>query len=344
MEISLSELAVRLGLERIGPSDPVIRGAMGFDRAGADEITFVDSPRLLKRLGECRAGAVIVPPGAEPPAAGLRAEDPRAAFARVLALFAPERDRILPPERHPSAVVASDAILGADVALGPGCVIGPGARIGDGSRLGAHVVIEADVTLGRDCCLYHGAVVRERCRLGDRVILHAGVVIGSDGFGYHPGPQGLVKIPQIGIVVLEDDVEIGANSCVDRATTGRTRIGAGTKIDNLCQIGHNVDFGRHGAMSAQSGVSGSTRIGDGAVFGGQTGVADHIEIGHGVKVGARAAVISDVPAGTSVVGFPAEEYGKGMRLMALQRRLPELFRRLAALEKRLGPDVEIVEE
>jgi len=344
MEISLSELAAQLGLERIGAADPVIRGAMGFEQAGPDQITFVDDPRLLKRLGETRAGAVILPPGTEPPGAGLRAEDPRAAFTRVLGLFAPDRDRILPPEIHPTAVVHPTADVAADAALGPGCVVGPGARIGPGCRLGAHVVIEADVTLGRDCCLYHGCVVRERCRLGDRVILHAGVVIGSDGFGYHPGPTGLVKIPQIGIVVLEDDVEIGANSCVDRATTGRTRIGAGTKIDNLCQIGHNVEFGRHGAVSAQSGVSGSCRIGDGVVFGGQVGVADHLAIGDGVKVAARGALIKDAPAGVSLVGYPAEPYVKGMRLMALHRRLPEIFRRLARLEERLGPDVDIVEE
>jgi len=344
MEISLSELAARLGLERIGEADPILRGAMGFESAGPDQITFVDARKLLRRLGETRAGAVIVPEGAEPVGPALRSADPRADFARVLALFAPDRDRILPPEIHPSAVVHPDALLEADVALGPGCVVGPGARVGAGCRLGAHVVLEADVTLGRECCLYHGSVVRERCRLGDRVILHAGAVIGTDGFGYHPGPAGLVKIPQIGIVVLEDDVEIGANSCVDRATTGVTRVGAGTKIDNLCQIGHNVDFGRHGAMSAQSGVSGSCRIGDGVTFGGQTGVADHLEVGSGARIAARTAVISNVPAGAAVIGYPAEEFAKGMRLMALYRRLPELQSRLAALEKRLGPEIEIVEE
>lgn len=335
MTFTLSELAERLGLTMTGDSDPVIAGAAGFLEAGPGEISFLDQGALRERLDECRASALIAGPEVPLTLPALRCGNPRAEFARLLAMFAPEIDRILPPGVHPGAHVDPTARLGDGIAVGPGCSIGPDVVIGDRTRLGANVVLEADVTIGSDCCLYHGTTVRERCRLGDRVILHPGAVIGSDGFGYHPGPEGLVKIPQIGIVVLEDDVEIGANSCVDRATTGRTRIGAGTKIDNLCQVGHNVDFGSHSAMSALSGISGSCTIGTGVVLGGQAGVADHRTLGDGVKVAAKSAVIRDVPAGQTVIGFPAVEFRRGMRLMAHYQRLPELAARVALLESRL---------
>ncbi len=335
MTFSLSEIAERLGLDRTGKDDPVISGAAGFDDAGEGQISFVEDAAFLVRLTDCRATALIVRPDVEWTGAALRSDEPRTSFAELLALFAPDLDRIMPWGVHTSAIVDPTAKLGDSISIGPGCVIGPDAVIGDGSRLGAHVVIEADVTLGRDCCLYHGTTVRERCQLGDRVILHSGVVIGTDGFGYHPGPRGLVKIPQIGIVELEDEVEIGANSCVDRATTGRTRIGAGTKIDNLCQVGHNVDFGSHSAMSALSGISGSCTIGVGVTIGGQSGMADHRVLGDGVKVAAKTAVIKDVPAGQAVIGFPAVEFRRGMKLMAHYQRLPELAQRVRELESRL---------
>jgi len=335
MTFSLSDIAAHLGLQQTGDGNPDIVGAAGFDDAGEGQITFVDDAAFMARLNECRASAMIVKPDVELSQPALRTDHPRAAFARLLAMFASDLERVLPRGIHPGAVVDPTASLGETVSIGPGCVIGPNAVIADGCRLGAHVVIEADVTLGRDCCLYHRVTVRERCRLGDRVILHTGVVIGTDGFGYHPGAGGLVKIPQIGIVEIEDDVEIGANSCIDRATTGRTRIGAGTKIDNLCQVAHNVDFGSHSAMSAQSGISGSCTVGDGVTIGGQSGMADHRVLGDGVKVAAKTAVIRDVPAGQTVIGFPAVEFRRGMRLMAHYQRLPDLDRRVGELESRI---------
>jgi UDP-3-O-[3-hydroxymyristoyl] glucosamine N-acyltransferase len=335
MELQLSELAARLGADLDGDGGVVISGVAGFEDAGAGDLTFVDDPKLFKRLDETSAAAVILPPGHEIDAPALRAEDPRAAFVAALTIFGPDVDRYLPRGIHPDAVIDPSADLAADVAVGAGSVIGAGVTVGAGTRIAARVVVEADVTLGAGCCLYSGSVVRERCFLGDRVILQPGAVIGSDGFGYHPGPAGLVKIPQIGVVVLEDDVEIGANSCVDRATTGETRIGAGSKIDNLCQVGHNVTVGRFCAMSALSGLSGSCTLGDGVTMGGQTGVADHLTLGDGVKVAARSALTRDAEAGATLMGYPAVEFNKAFRLIAHYQRLPELAGRVKELERRL---------
>lgn len=344
MELALSELAARLELDREGADDPLIGGAAGFDDAGDGQIAFVDDPRLLKRLDDTAAAALILPPDVPCGRPVLRADDPRAAFARLLGLFAPDPDRIFPAGRHASAVVDPTADVADDARLGPGCVVGPGARIGAGTRMGANVVVEADVTIGAGCCLYHGTVIRERCCLGDRVILHSGVVIGTDGFGYHPGPRGPVKIPQIGIVVLEDDVEVGANACIDRATTGETRIGAGSKIDNQVQLAHNVTVGRACAVSAQSGVSGSSSLGDGVTLGGQVGVGDHLSVGDGVRIAGGSGVTRDIEPGKTVFGYPAVDFSKGFRLVAHYHRLPELFRRVARLERAADADAPAGEE
>jgi len=328
----LSELAQLAGVPWEGESDPLIRGAAGFGDAGPDQITFVDDRKLEKQLEGIRAGAVVVRPGVPCPVPALRCDSPRQVFAGLLGLFAPSLDRVLPLERHPTAVVDPAAEVAADVALGPYSVVGPGAVIGAGCRLGAHVVVEADARLGASCLLHTRAVVRERCVLGDRVVLHAGTVVGGDGFGYVPGPEGLVKIPQIGIVVLEDDVEVGVNSCIDRATAGETRVKRGTKIDNLVQIAHNVVVGSHCAISAQTGISGSCVLGDGVVMGGQVGCADHLTLGDGARIAAKSGLTRDVPAGQAVFGYPALEFNRAFRLVALSHRLPELFKRVARLE------------
>jgi UDP-3-O-[3-hydroxymyristoyl] glucosamine N-acyltransferase len=336
MGYRLSELARRLDVPWEGPADPEIRGVAGFEEAGPGDLTFAVDRRREAGLAGTGASAVVARTGVPSPLPVLRAADPRAVFTQVLALFAPPLSRVFPEGRHPTAVVDPSARLAADVALGPYCVVGPGARIGEGCRLGPHVVVEADAVLGERCLLHAAAQVRERCVLGDEVILHGGAVVGSDGFGYHPGREGLVKIPQIGIVVLGDRVEIGANTCVDRATTGATRIGDGTKLDNMVQIAHNVDVGRHCAISAQCGISGSCRLGDGVTLGGQVGMADHLSLGDGVKVAAKSGITRDIPAGQSIFGYPAIEFRKGFKLVALTHRLPELFQRLAKLEAAQG--------
>jgi len=334
--LRLSDLAASLHLAREGAEDPLITGGAGLDSAGPGQISFVDHPRYLRLLATTRASAVIVRPGVACDLPCLRSPDPHAAFAAVLALFAPPRARIFPPGVHPTAVVDPAAVVGRDVAIGPYSVIGAGARLGDGCALGAHVVIGPDATLGDGCTVYPHVTVREGVEIGAGVILHAGAVIGSDGFGYRPGPDGLVKIPQIGGVVLEDGVEIGANACVDRAQTDATRVGAGTKIDNLVQIGHNVTIGRSCALSAQAGISGSSRLGHGVVLGGQVGIADHLTVGDGVKVGAQSGLDRDAPPGAMLFGSPAVERRRAYRLVALTHRLPDLFARLRRVEAKLG--------
>jgi UDP-3-O-[3-hydroxymyristoyl] glucosamine N-acyltransferase len=210
-----------------------------------------------------------------------------------------------------------------------------GSVIGDGTTILCGTFVGEDVVIGDGCLVYPGVTIREGSRIGSRVILQPGVVIGSDGFGYAPRGGVHHKIPQIGRVVIEDDVEIGANSCVDRATTGETRIGRGTKIDNLVQIAHNVVLGEHTVVAAQTGVSGSTEVGRGVVFGGQAGVTGHIRIGDGATVAARAGVTKDVPAGTTVSGYPAREHGEARRLVGHTSMLPELFKRVRELERRI---------
>ncbi len=328
----LSELAAGLGLTCEGGHDPLITGVSGIENAGPGDLTFVASRRFESYLEGTRAAAVILKEGVSCPVPCLRAADPQAAFAALLGRFAPSRERVFPPGVHPTAVVDPTAVLGAGAAVGPYAVIGAGARIGDGCALGAHVVVGPDVTLGAGCTLYPHVTLREGCVLGAGVILHAGAVVGSDGFGYVPGPDGLVKIPQVGSVILEDGVEIGANCCIDRAQTDATRIGAGTKIDNLVQVGHNVTVGRACALSAQVGLSGSCRLGDGVVMGGQVGCADHITLGDRVRVGAQSGLDRDVPDGQSVFGYPAVEHRLAFRLVALVRKLPEIVQRLKRLE------------
>jgi UDP-3-O-[3-hydroxymyristoyl] glucosamine N-acyltransferase len=331
--VRLRDLASRLDAELIGDGDVMISGAAGLEHAGPDDITFLARTSLADRLAESGAAAVIVGPGVTPDRPALRVEEPYRCFARLLADLATPLDRLFPPGVHPTAVVDETASLAEAVAVGPYAVVGPGCRVGRGSRLGPHVVLEADVAVGEDCRLYAHVVVRDRCELGDRVILHPGCVLGADGFGYLPGPQGLEKIPQVGIVVLEDDVELGAGTCVDRATTGETRIGRGTKLDNLVQVGHNVRVGEHSVFSAQTGISGSCEIGKGVTMGGQVGLADHLKIGDNVKIGAKSGLHNDVPDGGVVFGYPAHDAGESMRIAAALRRLPELVRKVRDLEK-----------
>lgn len=334
--VRLSELATALGRPREGDEDPLITGAAGVESAGPGQITFVDHPRFARHLAASRAAAVIVRAGVPCPLPCLRSPEPQADFAAVLARFAVPRERVFPPGVHPTAVIGEGAVLGRDVAVGPYAVVGAGSRVGDGCALGAHVVVGPDTVLGDRCTLYPHAVVREGVELGAEVIVHAGAVVGSDGFGYRPGPMGLVKIPQIGSVRLGDRVEVGANACIDRAQTDTTTIGEGSKLDNLVQIGHNVVVGRHCAFSAQVGISGSSRVGDGVVLGGQVGVADHLAIGDGARVGAQSGLDRDVPAGAAVFGTPAVERRRAFRLVALTHRLPDLFARVRRLEAALG--------
>ena len=338
--VRLRDLADQLDAELIGDGEVMISGAAGIDHAGAEDITFLARTSLIPVLADCPAAAVIVGRDVEVDRPALRVREPYKTFCLLLERLATPLDRVFPPGIHATAVVDPSAEVAPDACLGPYVVVGAGSRVGRRSRLGAHVVLECDTVVGEDCIIYPHVVVRERCRLGDRVILHPGCILGADGFGFLPGPAGLIKIPQIGLVVLEDDVELGAGTCVDRATTGTTLIGQGTKLDNLVQIGHNVRIGRHSVFCAQTGISGSCQIGNGVTMGGQVGVKDHTKVGDNAQVAAMSGLHKDVAAGETVFGIPAQNAADAMRIVTSLNRLPELVRKVRRLEKAVGGSTE----
>lgn len=344
--MKLSEVARQVDGTLDGPGDIEICGVAGLDEAEAGRLSFLANPRYAPQTAHTKASAVIVPEdfSLPCPAALIRVKNPDAAFAKAALLFytpPPLPD----PGIHPTAVVAADAELGEGVRIGAQCVIEAGVRIGDGTVVSPQCYIGWRVRIGRDCRLYPQVSLREEVVIGDRTAIHNGTVIGSDGFGYSVNSQGVrTKIPQIGTVVIGDDVEIGANVTVDRARFGRTVIGNGVKIDNLVQIAHNVEIGDHAVIVAQVGISGSTRVGSRAILAGQAGLAGHLTIGAGAIVGPRAAVTKDIPDGMYVMGEPAMPVAKMKRahasLMLLPRfkeRVSELERRVQELERKLSP-------
>ncbi len=336
---TLGELAERVGGRVVGdPSFPIERIA-AVDDADAGALTFAVDERYLRTALSSRAGAVLtdaalVADGETYPKPLLAVESTRVALAALLKSLEPPRPE--GPFVHPTAAVHPTAQLGADVWVGPQVAIGPRARIGDRTVLRDGVVVASDAVVGADCLFHPRAYLADRCTAGDRVVLQAGAVIGSDGFGWAFLDGRLVKIPQVGIVALADDVEIGANTCVDRAQTGVTSIGEGTKIDNLCQIGHNARIGKHNAIAAFAGMAGTTTLGDYNRIAGSALFAGHITIGSRVTIGGASHVWGDVPDGAFVTGQPAQNHRDHVRLQAYLRKLPKLFARVDALEKR-GP-------
>ena len=331
----LADLAAAIGSRLEGPGDLEIHGVLSLEEAGPADLTFVARPEYLARLAESRAGAVIVGEAWAPvdrPA--LRTRNPYLALARALAVVYPPAAPA--PGVHPSAVVAPESSVSPLATVGPLCLVGRGASIGPHSVLVGQVAVGADVRIGSHCWLAPQVVLRDGVTLGDRVIIHSGAVIGADGFGYAREGASYVKIPQVGRVVIEDDVEIGANTTVDRATLGETRIGRGTKIDNLVQIAHNVRVGADTVIVAQVGISGSTRIGSRVTIAGQAGVVDHVEIGDDVIVGAQAGVTKDIPSRSVVLGAPAIPHQEFKRQLAAFARLPEMRRLVQALEERIA--------
>ena len=332
----LRELARHLGREVEGDGDRVVSGAASLEDAGPGDLGFARSARYGDALRASRAGAVILPHGMD--AGGrpaIRSPDPGLDFARAVAWLEPEPRP--EPGIHPAAWVAPGARVDASASVGPRAVVGEGTCVGAGTVIHAGATLYRDVEVGRDCTIHAGAVLREGTRVGDRVILQPGVVLGGDGFGYAMDERGSPeKIPQVGRVVVGDDVEIGANATVDRATLGETRIGRGTKIDNLVMIGHNCEIGEDVLIVAQTGLSGSTRVDDGAVLMAQVGVTNQPRIGERAFVAARGGVTRDVPPGARVGGFPAQEFSRYNRMVAAMRRLPELLSRLREVERRLG--------
>jgi UDP-3-O-[3-hydroxymyristoyl] glucosamine N-acyltransferase len=333
--VKLSTLAAHLACHLEGDGDIEITGVSGLEAAEPGHLTFLANPRYAGQLASTRASAVLLRADGPPaPCAVLRTADPYLAFARAVGLFAPEWRPS--PGVHPMAAVAASAHLGRDVSIGAFVSVGDGAHIGDRTVVFPNVTIGPGAVVGEDCVIHANVSLRERVHLGKRVVLQDGVVIGADGYGFVRRSDGThEKIPQVADVVIEDDVELGANTTVDRPAVGETRIKAGTKIDNLVMIGHGVTVGRNVLMAAQVGVAGSTDIGDEVVFGGQVGVGGHLTIGRGTVAVGQSGVTNSTDDGSMLAGYPAIDNREWRRASVIFRRLPELKKRLEALEARL---------
>jgi UDP-3-O-[3-hydroxymyristoyl] glucosamine N-acyltransferase len=336
--MTLREIAGRLNA-RLSPdnADTEISGVASLADANPGDLSFFGNPKYLLALRKSRASAVLVPESfaEEIGPVRLHVANPAEAFAQILPLFTPAP--IVPqPGIHPTAVVSPDATVGADCSIGPFVVIESQARIGARSVIQANCFVGQESVLGEDCHLHPGVAVRERCRIGNRVILHCGVVVGADGFGYEFRDGRQQKIPQTGTVQIDDDVEIGANSTIDRARFGRTWIQKGTKIDNLVQIGHNVTIGEHSVLCAQVGISGSTRIGSYVTLAGKVGLSGHIEIGDKVMIGAMSGLAKNVPPNTIMFGAPAQPIREYKENYALLKNIRKLYDRVKVLETKAG--------
>ncbi len=331
----LSEIAQLTGARLGDEPDLEIKGVAPIEKASSGDLTFLANPRYVKFLETTAATAVLVPPGSwKSTAALLTVDDPYFAFTQVLQRLFPLT--LAQPEGiHPTAVVGKNVQLGEGVSIGAFVVVEDDVTIGERTTLFPHVFLGRNSVVGRDCTIYPNVSIREETRIGDRVIIHSGTTIGSDGFGFAPKNGVYHKIPQIGIVVIEDDVEIGANCAIDRAALGETRIGKGTKLDNLIQVAHNVRIGAHTVVAAQSGISGSTKIGRHVVIGGQVGFVGHITVGDEAMFGAQAGVTKSVPPKTVVSGYPAREHKQQLRIEASLQKLPAALKRLKELEERL---------
>jgi UDP-3-O-[3-hydroxymyristoyl] glucosamine N-acyltransferase len=334
--VKLRDLAERIDCRLEGDGDLDVQRVAGIQDAGAGDVTFLANPKYEKTLNQTRASAIILRDEAPAaPCAMLRAKDPYLAFARAVAIFAPAWKPA--PGVHPLAAVAGDAVLGREVSIGAFVAIGEGASIGDGTVIFPNVTIGPGARVGRDCVIHSNVSIRERIVIGDRVVLQNGVVVGGDGYGFvRRGDGSHEKIPQVATVVIEDDVELGANTTVDRPAVGETRIQAGTKIDNLVMVGHGVTIGRNVLMAAQVGIAGSTHIEDDVVFGGQVGVGGHLTIGRGAIAVGQSGVTNSLDPGARVAGYPAIDNHQWRKASAVFRRLPELKRRIEALEAQLA--------
>lgn len=333
--VTLGELAALVGGEVRGDKEVLIHGVAPLEGAGAGEISFLANPKYRHQLEQTSAAAVIVHPsldGAiERPL--LLIKNPYLAFARILAYFHP--GPCLPQGVLAGAVVDAGAEIDPTATISSGCVVGDGARIAAGVVLHPGVVVYPGAEIGAGCVLHAGVVIRERCVLGQRVIVQPNAVIGSDGFGFAPDGQRYVKIPQVGRVVIEDDVEVGACTCIDRGTLGDTVIGRGTKIDNQVQIAHNAQVGEDCILVAQVGISGSTQIGRHCTFGGQSATSGHLRVGDNVTIAARGGVSNNVDANQVMAGFPLMPHREWLKMAMTMTHLPEMRRELHQMSQRL---------
>ncbi|MEW6593443.1 MAG: UDP-3-O-(3-hydroxymyristoyl)glucosamine N-acyltransferase [Thermodesulfobacteriota bacterium] len=333
---TLAELATLVAGELAGPPDLAISGLNDLAGAVDGEITFVSDGRRLEELAACRASAVILPMAvAEAGRPAIRVRNPYLAAAIIHNQFLARP--FAAAGIHPTAVIGSRCRIPDAVTIGPHAVIGNGVQLGERVTIGPGVVIGDEAVIGDDALLHANVTIVARSVLGKRVIIHPGAVIGSDGFGYATDEAGRhVKRPHVGIVQLDDDVEIGANACIDRGTFGRTWVKAGAKIDNLVQLGHNVVIGEHSFLVAQVGIAGSTKTGHHVVMGGQVGLAGHLDIGNGVMIAAKSGVHDDQPDGAIIAGIPAIPHKKWLRASAAVARLPELLKELRELKRQVA--------
>ncbi|MBF0253938.1 MAG: UDP-3-O-(3-hydroxymyristoyl)glucosamine N-acyltransferase [Candidatus Omnitrophica bacterium] len=331
---TLGEIARLIGGQLSGDGNVEISGACGIQEAVVGDITFLAHPKYLGFLKKSSASAVIVglqDAYSDKPA--IRVTDPGKAFLKVLDLWHGGNAHLKKEGVHPSAVVDPSAVIGSRVYIGPRAVVDKGAHIGDGSSLLAGAFVGEGCRIGRDVLICENATLCDRVRADDRVIIYPGAVIGSDGYGYEKVDHQHVKIPQTGTVWLQEDVEVGANSCIDRARFGQTVIGAGTKIDNLVHIAHNVRIGRNCLIVAQVGIAGSSVLGDDVALGGQVGVSQHVTIGKGAQIAAQSGVYTSVPEGSVLLGSPPRPFREAKELILYTSKLPQLFRDVKALKK-----------
>ncbi|MBI5386818.1 MAG: UDP-3-O-(3-hydroxymyristoyl)glucosamine N-acyltransferase [Verrucomicrobia bacterium] len=335
MPFTVSQIAAQLQGEVLGDGAVVLTGFAPADHAKPGDLTFAENEEYLARAEQSAASAVLVPAGFTSSKKTLiRVANPRVAFAKALPIFFPLEK--LPPGIHPSAVVAASAQIDPSAHIGPLCVVGERVRIGARSVLRGGNHVGNDTQLGDDCCLYPNVVVYHGCQLGHRVSVHAGTVIGSDGFGYVLDEGRHRKVLQLGNVIIHDDVEIGANTTVDRGALGSTVIGRGSKIDNLVMVAHNVVIGENSIAVAQVGIAGSTKVGSYCVLAGQAGLAGHLKIGNQVTVAAQSGVMRDIGDGQKVLGSPAMPDKEAKRQYVAMMQLPELIKRVRELERQVA--------
>jgi UDP-3-O-[3-hydroxymyristoyl] glucosamine N-acyltransferase len=334
--LKLRDIAEKIGCRVEGDGSVEIDRVAGLENAGPSDLTFFANPKYASALRETRAAAVILGEEAEAaPCAMLRTKNPYLAFAKAVELFA---DSTRPPAGiHPLAQIGANAAIAEDASIGPYVVIGDGAMVGARTIIRPHVVIGRQAALGDDCLIHSRVSIRERVVIGNRVIVQDGAVIGSDGYGFARDADGShYKIPQVGDVIIEDDVEIGANTTIDRPAVGETRIGAGAKIDNLVQIAHGVRVGARSLLAAQVGIAGSTTLEESVTLAGQVGVAGHLTLGKGVIATAQTGIPNSVEAGSLISGYPAIPNRDWLKASAIFKKLPELRKTLSDLEKRLA--------
>ena len=337
MEFSAKQIAEYIQGIIIGDENATVHTFAKIEEGIPGALSFLANPKYTHYIYETKSTIVLVNKDFEPEhevqATLIKVDNAYESLAKLMTLYEQSR-----PKRtgiDPLAYVAPTAKIGKEVYLAPFAYVGENAVIGDGTKLYAHATVESNAKVGDNCLLYPNVTVYHDCRIGNNCILHAGAVIGADGFGFAPSAEGYEKIPQIGIAILEDDVEIGANTCVDRATMGATIVHKGVKLDNLIQVAHNVEIGSHTVIASQTGIAGSAKIGEWCMFGGQVGVAGHIKVGNRVSVGAQSGIPGNTKDNAVLMGYPAIDPKQFARSAAVYKRLPDMYTELNRMQKEI---------